>query len=252
VRQHGAVFLNDAEQTLAKARTSWNDRAQVDHLAYLAQRKVEIAQSITGLQVAAANLQVLAANSAAKGAKLANRPAPPDIKAARGSSKPTAPKNGPQEKPTTVALAAPVGAALDSAAARQDPRSAVFTVSGIKPLNDRMRLTPDAERSLTPLVTYLQDNQNSRIIIEGYSDGKGSHEDDLAQSLGVAEATRSYLTGKGIDGGRIFTLGRGADGAPGGAKPAPQGGRVEIGLFQGIGDPAPALTKAASSPPPAP
>ncbi len=69
----------------------------------------------------------------------------------------------------------------------------------------------------------------------------------------MAEAVRSYLTGEGIDGTRIYTLGRGGDGAAGSAK----GGRIEIGLFRGIGEPAPALTSrtgvsAPGEPPPTP
>jgi outer membrane protein OmpA-like peptidoglycan-associated protein len=267
VRQYGDIFLRDAEDTLAKARAARGDRAQVDHLAYLAQRKVEIAQSIAGLQVASASLQALAEKSTGRDAmpsQMAGRTVSADRGPARGRVSPAAEApsgrgaksgstlNRPEEK-TAAAVDRSMGAALEDATARSDPRSAVFAISGIEVGNDRTSLSADAQRSLTPLVAYLRDNGNSRIIVEGYTNGQGSHENDLSQSLGVAEAVRTYLTGEGIDGERIFTLGRGRDGAAanaGTAEPARRSGRIEIGLFQGIGDAAPALTSRAGSPAP--
>jgi outer membrane protein OmpA-like peptidoglycan-associated protein len=283
VRQHGRVFLRDAEETLNRARAAGGDRALADHLSYLALRKAEIAQSIAGLQVASANLQTLAEKSIARDAippqvddhAIAADKEPKRERSARPGSAgslavatPTAGtsagKDGksksapslPGKKPAADSMDTAVGAALESAAARSDPRSAVLSISGIGDAGDRARLSSDARHSLSPLLAYLRDNQDSRIIIEGYTDGNRSHEDALSQSLGVAETVKTYLTDKGIDGDRIFTLGRGTDGAAGTGEavgPDRRSGRIEIGLFRGIGDPSPALTaRGASSAPPPP
>ena len=276
VRQYGGVFLRDAEETLKKARAARFDRAQSDHLAYLALRKVEIAQSIAGLQVASANLQSLAEKSLARdsmSSQVADRTLSADKQASRdrsarsgasgpqkvaalpvktsagGGAKPKSAPGPARKKPAAAPLDGPMSAALENAITRKDPRSAVFAISGIETADDRPRLSSDAERSLTPLVSYLRDNRDSRIIVEGYTNDKGSHEDDLSGSLGVAEAVKAYLTAQGIDGGRIFTLGRGADAVTGNAAaPSQPGGRIEIGLFQGIAGPAPALTSRTGSP----
>ena len=279
VRQHGKVFLRDAEETLSRARAAGGDRALADHLSYLALRKIEIAQSIAGLQVASANLQALAKKSIASDAippRAADHTIAADKASKRGPARagsadgalavatPTAVASAdtdgksksapspPGKKPGAASVDTAMGAALEDAVARSDPRSAVLSISGIR---DADALSSGARNSLTPLVAYLRDNQDSRIIIEGYAGGSGSREDELSQSLGVAEAVKTYLTGEGIDGGRIFTLGRGADGAAGAGKatgPGRRSGRIEIGLFRGIGDPSPALTsRAAPSAPPA-
>ena len=288
VRQQGKVFLRDAEETLSKARAAGGDRALVDHLSYLALRKVEIAQSIAGLQVASANLQALAKKSIGRDAippQATDHTIAADKASKRGLARPSsaggalavatpaagtsADRDGksksapslPGKKPAAASVDTTMGAALASAAARSDPRSAVLSISGIEEAGDRARLSSDARHRLTPLVAYLRDNQDSRIIIEGYTDHKGSHEDALSQSLGVAETVKAYLTGEGIDGGRIFTLGRGGNGAAGKGERAGsdrRNGRIEIGLFRGIGDPSPALTSRAApsaptaEPPPLP
>jgi outer membrane protein OmpA-like peptidoglycan-associated protein len=281
VRQHGKIFLRDAEETLKRARAAGGDRALVDHLSYLALRKAEIAQSIAGLQVASANLQTLAEQSIAKDAispqtadhTIAADKAPKRERSVRPGSDGTiavatstagtsAGRHGkfksvpslPGKKPAAGSVDTAMGAALESAAARSDPRSAVISISGIEDAGNRARLSSDAQHSLSPLLAYLRDNQDSRIIIEGYTDGNSNHEDALSQSLGVAETVKTYFTDKGIDGGRIFTLGRGTDGAAGTGEAAGadrRSGRIEIGLFRGIGDPSPALTaRGAPSAPP--
>lgn len=281
VRRYGGVFLADAEQTLDRARSARADPAQAMHLAYLAKRKIEIAQSITGLQVAAGNLQALAEKSVAGDAltaREANRVKAADT-AARKPSAGTA-----RAKPRTAVPVVATAAAAPRTAnrpsrppekaagnaekdnGRPSPdldtsgnlRNETFAISGIFSGSGQTTLSPDAQRDLAPLVRYLRDNGNSRIIVEGFAGGAGGHEDSLSQSLGIAEAVKSYMTGEGIEGGRIFTLGRGANGPSGGGGAVPPGmvnSRIEIGLFQGAGDPTPALSSrtapsAAPSPPP--
>lgn len=288
VRRHGAIFLRDAEQTLDRARFGHADPAQARHLAYLAKRKVEIARSITGLQVASENLQALAEKSIAADAvasrradraKAADTAAPkrrtgaanaktrkaalPVVATAAAAGTADRPKPPPKSpvasavtSAVTSAMASNAGAASDQSArgpgAGEDPPSQEIVISGVFSDFERAMPSPDVQRSLAPLVRYLRDNRNSRIIVAGYAGGPGGpggHEHSLSQSLGIAEAVKSYLTGEGIDGGRIFTLGRGASGPAddgGGAQPGMVNSRIEIGLFQGIGDPTPALSSRAA------
>lgn len=278
VRRHGAIFLRDAEQTLDRARFARADPAQARHLAYLAKRKVEIARSITGLQVAAENLQALAkkpvaadavASRRADRAKAADTAAAPERRTGAASAKTrkaalpvvaTAAAAGvvdrpkqPPQSPVANAVASNAGAASDQSArgpgVGEDLPSQEFVISGVFSDFERAMPSPDVQRRLAPLVRYLRDNRDSRIIVEGYAGGPGGHEYSLSQSLGLAEAVKSYLTGEGIDGGRIFTLGRGASGPAddgGGAQPGMVNSRIEIGLFQGISDPTPALSSRAA------
>lgn len=276
VRRHGAIFLRDAEQTLDRARFAHADPAQARHLAYLAKRKVEIARSITGLQVASENLQALAEKSIAADAvasrradraKAADTAAPkrrtgaanaktrkaalPVVATAAAAGTSGRPKP-PLKSPLASAVASNAGAASESAGgpgAGEDPPGQEFVISGVFSDFERAMPSPDVQRSLAPLVRYLRDNRDSRIIVAGYAGGPGGHEHSLSQSLGIAEAVKSYLTGEGVDGGRIFTLGRGASGPAddgGGAQPGMVNSRIEIGLFQGIGDPTPALSSRAA------
>ncbi|MPY75602.1 MAG: OmpA family protein [Alphaproteobacteria bacterium] len=286
VRRYGGVFLKDAEQTLDRARSARADPAQAKHLAYLAKRKIEIAQSIAGLQVAAGNLQALAEKSVA-GDAMAAREADRVKSADTAARKPSAgtarakprtavpvvataaaaprPANRPNRPPEKAAGSAEKGNGRPSPDRPPEGLETggnllneTFAISGIFSGSGRTTLSPDAQRDLAPLVRYLRDHRNSRIIVEGFAGGAGGHEDSLSQSLGVAEAVKSYMTGEGIEGNRIFTLGRGADdpaGGGGGVPPGMVNSRIEIGLFQGAGDPTSALSSrtapsAAPSPPP--
>jgi hypothetical protein len=63
---------------------------------------------------------------------------------------------------------------------------------------------------LDQLAGYLTRNQNAKIDIHGHTDNIGDAASNKKLSLARAEAVRSYLISKGVDGTRIKTVGHGS------------------------------------------
>ncbi len=62
---------------------------------------------------------------------------------------------------------------------------------------------------LHKLITYLRDNPDKKLIIEGYADTVGTVFGNLAISQRRADAVRDYLCKHGINSDRIKTEGKG-------------------------------------------
>lgn len=68
----------------------------------------------------------------------------------------------------------------------------------------------DSERMKLPqAATYLQDNSNQKLLIEGFCDWRGTSEYNLALGDRRANAVKRYLNQMGIGPERIQTLSRG-------------------------------------------
>jgi outer membrane protein OmpA-like peptidoglycan-associated protein len=62
---------------------------------------------------------------------------------------------------------------------------------------------------LDDLVTVLQENANLKIEIRGHTDNAGDLFENVKLSKGRCESVMTYLTSKGIQVGRLSTIGRG-------------------------------------------
>ena len=74
------------------------------------------------------------------------------------------------------------------------------------------RLSPEAERRLGQLAAKLKaDNRNVYLEIQGYTDSKGRHKDNLALGEARAEAARRYLSRHGVPLSRMSTISYGEE-----------------------------------------
>ena len=64
---------------------------------------------------------------------------------------------------------------------------------------------------LDKLANYLSNNANTKIVIAGHTDARGTPQYNLALSEKRANAVRQYLIGLGANGGNISTIGYGED-----------------------------------------
>ena len=64
---------------------------------------------------------------------------------------------------------------------------------------------------LDKLANYLSNNPNTKIVIAGHTDVRGTPQYNLALSEKRATAVRQYLIGLGANGGNISTIGYGED-----------------------------------------
>ena len=63
-----------------------------------------------------------------------------------------------------------------------------------------------SKKSLDKVAAWLNANTAASIVIEGYADPTGSHDDNLTLSKARADAGREYLIAAGVDGSRIEVL----------------------------------------------
>jgi outer membrane protein OmpA-like peptidoglycan-associated protein len=71
-------------------------------------------------------------------------------------------------------------------------------------------IRPESRPTLDKIAAVLAANPAWRLRVEGHTDATGGSEHNLGLSRRRAEAVKSYLVGKGIDGRRLETVGLGA------------------------------------------
>jgi outer membrane protein OmpA-like peptidoglycan-associated protein len=73
------------------------------------------------------------------------------------------------------------------------------------------QLTGPAQQTLDQIATALEGQSGLQVEVQGYTDSTGSREYNLKLSEGRAQAVRSYLTAKGVDGSVLSARGYGPD-----------------------------------------
>ena len=76
---------------------------------------------------------------------------------------------------------------------------------------DSVELTSSGQSALDQLAIALRSEKlnNSRFVIEGHTDAKGSREYNVALSTRRAAAVLNFLVEQGVDAGRLTSIGKG-------------------------------------------
>jgi outer membrane protein OmpA-like peptidoglycan-associated protein len=216
-REAAAQRLDQADAEIKRA-VDLNSRGEpleeVKHHAYLARRYVEIAEQQVGERRArqavdegrAARDRVLleARSAEADRARTDAERAKADADQARASA----------EAARAQALSATADADklrqdLSALQAQQTDRGMVLTLGDVLFDTGRAELQPGAYETLEKVATFLRGNAGFQVIVEGHTDSQGSDEYNLQLSERRAQAVRTALTGRGIDGTRIRARGLG-------------------------------------------
>ena len=72
-------------------------------------------------------------------------------------------------------------------------------------------LTPQAQATLSRQAAWLQEYPESRVLVSGNCDERGTREYNLALGARRAEAARAYLVSLGVDQSRITTVSYGKE-----------------------------------------
>lgn len=189
-RQYAPLALDDARRHLDRAQADWEegkDQADIDHEAYLARRKAEIAL-VQGEGKAA---DVAVTNADARRQEL--------LAQARAGEAEQARERGDR-----------LQRELEELNARQTDRGTVFTMR-----NDilfdvgQANLKPGADLTLNRLAAFLQEQRDRNLVVEGFTDSTGSEEFNRRLSERRAEAVRDALVQRGIDPARVSIRGYG-------------------------------------------
>ena len=220
--QYNAAQLADAKNALDQATASLDsgDRNLVDDKASLAASKIALAESAGRTSQAAAER-----DATLKELELA------------------------RERQARVAAESQLGASrkqLEQYARVQDmARGTVITLSGgVLFKSGKAELQPAAQEQLSKVAAYLK-NSPRPVVIEGYTDSRGSPKKNQALSEQRAQAVSDFLTSQGVSSDRVRVAGKGESSpvaSNASASGRAQNRRVEIVLEQApatAGSPAP-------------
>ncbi len=216
--------LRSAQTALQQAETelkAGKDISAVEHYAYMARQKSAIALQAGDIAraekaVGSASAQrdqivmgarVLDAEKSAADAQKAREQAEKDRQMAEQSR-----KQAEQQLALTEAAKAKVSKLQKELAdlqAKQTDRGMVLTLGDVLFDTGRAELKVGAFSTIDRLASFMRENPERTLAIEGYTDSVGSDTFNLNLSQRRAESVREALVGRGIDGARISTKGMG-------------------------------------------
>jgi outer membrane protein OmpA-like peptidoglycan-associated protein len=95
--------------------------------------------------------------------------------------------------------------------AKQTDRGVVVTLGDVLFDTGKSTLKPGAMSAINRLATFLSQNPNTKVLIEGHTDSVGSEDYNIGLSERRARAVATELESRGIADSQIQTLGRGKD-----------------------------------------
>lgn len=191
-----ALELKEAGDALAKANNASNQRqdpATVDHLAYLAQRRVAIAQETAKRKSAEAT--VSQADAERDKIRLAARTDEAD-------------KSQRQAQDSEMRVRQ-LESQLNELNAKQTDRGLVITLGDVLFDTNQAQLKSGGVREVQKLADALKQNPQRTVFIEGFTDSTGTESRNQELSEQRAIAVRDTLLGMGVASNRITTSGYG-------------------------------------------
>lgn len=171
--------MKEAEQAVAAAEVPQKDPAEAEHLAYLANSKVEYAEARA--QTAYMEQQRAALAKSRDQIQLDAR----------------------------TAEAEQLRQQLAELDAQKTDRGLVMTLGDVMFDTGKATLRPGAVSGLTKLATFLQEHPERTVQIEGHTDSVGSESSNMLLSQKRADAVANFLIGKGISATRLHAVGKG-------------------------------------------
>jgi len=197
--------LAAARKAMQNAETALQQKqppAVVDHYAYLAKRHAEAgearaAEAHSRQEVAKANDERNQIVMQARNRDAANAQA--------------AAESARNQAASAQAQLASAQQQLADMQARQTDRGVVVTLGDVLFDTGKSTLKPGAMSAINRLATFLSQNPNTKVLIEGHTDSVGSDDYNIGLSERRARAVATELQSRGIADSQIQTLGRGKD-----------------------------------------
>jgi outer membrane protein OmpA-like peptidoglycan-associated protein len=204
VQANASVELLEAKRALDRAEEEWREHhetGETEHLAYLAARRVQVAELSAAQRKSMAEREQLTAQRA-KGAQAvvsAAESARAEADAARADAE------------LAAAREQKLREELADLQARETERGLELTLGDILFDVDQSTLKPGAMQNLYRLVTFLKEYPDRAVLIEGHTDSTGTDSYNLTLSERRADAVRSFLVSNGIPPERVLSRGYGKD-----------------------------------------
>ena len=226
VTTQAPVASYEASQAFRRAERTWEetkDEDEAKHLAYLANRRVEIARETAQQKAAEAEAQRLKqerekfllearTRQAERAEQLAESRAREAQQAQQYAEARAREAQEAQDKARAATeRAEELEKRFAELNAKQTERGFELTLSDVLFEFDRADLKPGSMRSLSNVAEFLRENPQRKITIEGYTDNVGSDSYNRELSQRRAESVRDFLVQSGISGDRITARGLGEE-----------------------------------------
>lgn len=212
VRQHAPVALEEAREALDLAMDAQRERAHrelVNHYAYVAQQRAEIARARARLSAAEAHFTQLERER--EELRLEARAAEARSAEARAAAERQRAEQAQAEAEAAMARAVELSGQVSDLQAELTARGLVMTMGDVLFGVGRATLQEDAQRSIQVLAQFLAEYPDRRVLIEGHTDSTGSRDTNMRLSRERAEAVRTALVARGVSPDRVGIVGLGPD-----------------------------------------
>lgn len=220
VAQYAPTELQRARNLLVNAESSVKEKGAKDpiaaHYAYLATQTAHIAEQRAHEQMAMARIKageterqkilLAARENEANQALSQARQAQAAAEQARNEA-----QNAQSEKAAAQAEAQRLANELQNVKTAQTSRGLVLTLDDVLFDTGRAELKPGARRTLDQIAQFLNEHQDRRVQVEGFTDSQGGNDYNLELSQKRADAVASAIVQRGIDSQRVRALGYGEE-----------------------------------------
>lgn len=202
-QQAAGKDLEAARKSMQEAETALQQKqppAVVDHYAYLAKRHAEAGEA----RVSEAHSRQEVASAQADRDKI--------LMDSRSREAMNANAQADAAKNQTAAAQAQLANAQQQLAdlqAKQTDRGVVVTLGDVLFDTGQATLKPGADLAVNRLATFLSSNPQTKVLVEGHTDSRGSEDYNIGLSERRARAVSTALESRGISDAQIQTLGRG-------------------------------------------
>ncbi len=215
------VAMQEAELAVRRAELGGRDPETINHLVYIADRKVDTAAALARTALLEDQRQALSQQRDAARLEARTREADRNASNLAGAKVALAEQRRSNEALRGEADAAHAAAddasarsaqlqqQLDDLNARPTDRGIVLTLGDVLFTSGKAELKPGAAGHLGKLALFLDKYPDRTVLIEGHTDSIGTDDYNVDLSRRRAEAVRDYLTGQGIGAVRLTTAGRG-------------------------------------------
>jgi len=195
--------LEAARKSMQQAETALQQKqppAVVDHYAYLARRHAEAGEARVSEQH---SRQEMAQAEGDRNKILM------DSRAREANNAQAQAANARDQASAAQAQLANAQQQLADLQAKQTDRGVVVTLGDVLFDTGQATLKPGATLAMNRLATFLSSNPQTKILIEGHTDSRGSDEYNEGLSERRARAVATELQSRGISADQLQTLGRG-------------------------------------------
>lgn len=192
IAANAPVAAHEAKQALQQAELATDVPTQ-EHLAYLAERKAQIAVADAEKNMAEKEIELLQEEKDRVLLKTSEQEA----------------RMAKREADLARQQAKQLEAELAELKGKQTERGIVLTLGDVFFETGKAALMPGRLQAIDKLANFLAKNPDRGVLVEGHTDSVGTAEYNMQLSQKRAEAVRDALLARGVDAERITTKGYG-------------------------------------------